>query len=96
MVIGATVFAALILLLLLAERGSSMLWHGTDQPLFYCRTCDLRYPRHELGDRRLLVCPKGHLTSAVATGISFSTIFICACCVFIAVAVVLIASGRVS
>lgn len=97
MLIGATVFAVLILLLLLAERGSSRMWRGGSQAaLFYCSVCDLRYPVEELVDRRSMICPGGHFTEPTSDGIPFSTIFICACCAFIAVAVLLIASGRVA
>ncbi len=94
MVIGATVFAVLILLLLLAEKGSGMLWRsGGDDVFFYCTPCDLRYPVHELDNPHDRVCPRGHLVKPVAQEFPFGTLFICLCVVFILAGLVLILTG---
>lgn len=96
MLIGAMVLAGLILMLLLAERGSSMMWGGgRADALFYCRPCDLRYPRGELGDRAELVCPHGHFTEPVAGDFPVGTVAIATCVAFICVAAALIAIGAV-
>jgi hypothetical protein len=60
MVIGATVGAALILLVVVAEACSGFLWHEDAAP-FHCSACDLHYARYELGPaRRPTHCPHGH------------------------------------
>ena len=95
MVVGATVFAFLILLLLVAERGSSFVWRGgSEEALFYCPPCDLRYPVGELDDPRARVCPRGHFVEPVPQGFPFSSFFIGLCAAFIVLGVILIASGR--
>lgn len=94
MIIGATIFAVLILLLLLAERGSGMLWRGPgEDALYYCTPCDLRYPTGELRDPVQRVCPRGHFVEAVPQGFPFSTFFICLCLVFIVTGAALVMSG---
>jgi len=94
--IGAMVLAGLILMLLLAERGSSMMWRdGRPDALFYCRPCDLRYPRRELRDRAQLICPAGHLTEPVSGDFPLGTAAIATCAAFIVVAAALVATGAV-
>ena len=94
MIIGATVFAVLILMLLLAERGSGVLWQGAgEEALFYCADCDLRYPLGELPDPARRVCPRGHLAQPLPQGFPFSTFFICLCVVFIGAGAFVIFSG---
>ena len=96
MLIGAMVLAGLILMLLLAERGSGMIWHdGRADALFYCRPCDLRYPRGELRDQAALVCPLGHQTEPLSGDFPLGTWAIVTCLAFIGVAAVLVASGAV-
>lgn len=96
MLIGAMVLAALILLLLLAERGSAMMWRGgRPDALFYCPPCDLRYPRDELADRVALVCPLGHHTEPVSGDLPLGTIAIVTCIAFLGVAALLIVTGTV-
>ena len=96
MLIGAMVLAGLLLMLLLAERGSSMMWRdGRPEALFYCRPCDLRYPRNELRDRAQLVCPLGHITEPVSGDFPLGTVAIVTCLAFIGVAAVLVVSGAV-
>jgi hypothetical protein len=96
MIVGATVFMVLILMLLVAERGSGFVWRGggADDALYYCNPCDLRYPLRELDDPRTRTCPRGHFVEPVAQGFPFSTFFIILCVVFIALGGLLIASGR--
>lgn len=94
MIIGATVLAGLVLLLLLAERGSSMLWQsGAASAFFYCRPCDLRYPREELQDNATGICPRGHIVQPVQRDFPWSNLFIFCCCTFIVSALLLIATG---
>ena len=96
MLIGAMVLAGLILMLLLAERGSNMMWRdGRPDALFYCRPCDLRYPRHELRNRAELTCPAGHTTEPVAGDFPLGTVAIATCAAFIVAAAALLALGAV-
>jgi hypothetical protein len=95
-IVGATVFAVLILLLLLAERGSSFLWQGGSaaNAFYYCPPCDLRYPLSELADERSRTCPRGHSVEPVPRGFPFTTFFIVLCVAFIALGALLIATGN--
>ena len=96
MLIGAMVLAGLILMLLLAERGSGMLWHGgRPDALFYCRPCDLRYPRDELRGGAELVCPLGHHTEELSGDFPLGTVAMVTCIAFIGVGAVLLVSGAV-
>ena len=95
MVVGATVFAVLILLLLVAERGSGFVWRGgSEKAMFYCPPCDLRYPLAELDDQTALICPRGHFVEPVPQSFPFSTFFIGLCVAFITLGLILIASGH--
>lgn len=94
MLIGAIVLAALVLLLLLAERGSGMMWRdGRPAALYYCPPCDLRYPRHELTDVRQGVCPRGHHVQPVAGDYPVGVVLIWCCVGFIVLGLALIATG---
>ncbi|HET9050169.1 MAG TPA: hypothetical protein VFO60_00605 [Candidatus Dormibacteraeota bacterium] len=94
MIVGATVFAGLILLLLLAERGSGFVWHGgRGVPTAYCPSCDLRYRIDEVA-AEATACPRGHLLEAMSRGFPFTTFLIAVCVAFIALGGALIVSGR--
>jgi hypothetical protein len=96
MLVGAIVLACLILMVLLAEKGSSQIWRsGGSQAHFYCARCDLRYPREELGDRVALICPEGHLTEPVAAEFPLGTLGIVTCLAFIGFALALVFTGVV-
>lgn len=97
MVIGATVTAALLLLIFVAERGSGWLWQGgRDGALFYCESCDLRYPRRALTGPDELCCPRGHIITAGRDAPPLGTVLIAACAAFVGIALLLIATGVVS
>lgn len=95
MLVGAIVLAGLILMLLMAERGSSMMWGGRTDAFFYCRPCDLRYPRSELRDPSQLVCPRGHFTEPVPKDFPMGTVAVFTCLGFIGFALLLLATGSV-
>ncbi|HEV7677155.1 MAG TPA: hypothetical protein VGQ42_01140 [Candidatus Dormibacteraeota bacterium] len=95
MLIGASVLAFLVLLVLLAERGGERMWQGTHSALFYCSPCDLRYRRDELVDQGDRVCPRGHYVDPVGGGFSMGTVAIFTCLGFIALAALLTATGAV-
>ena len=96
MLIGASVLAFLVLLVLLAERGGERMWRGTSaDALFYCNPCDLRYRRDELRDQADRVCPRGHYVDTLSGGFSMGTVAIFTCLVFIALAALLTATGAV-
>ena len=95
MIIGTVVLAVLILLLLVAERASSMLWQsGKSSPFFYCARCDLRYPRDELADLAATACPRGHAVQPVPKDFPWTNVFIAGCVSFIAASLLLIATGN--
>jgi hypothetical protein len=94
-VIGAIVLAALILMVLLAERGSDWMWAGRADLYFYCRYCDLRYPRSELPNPVAMICPHGHVTEKVPTDFPVGTVLIYTCLGFIGFGLVLVATGVV-
>ena len=94
MIVGATVFAGFILLLLLAERGSGFMWRGGPGiPTQYCPTCDLRYRDDEVGTGAV-VCPRGHLLEAISRGFPFTTFLIAVCVTFVALGSLLVAFGK--
>jgi hypothetical protein len=94
-VVGATVFAFLILLLLVAERGSGFVWRGGfEKASFYCPPCDLVYPLGELDDPQTRTCPRGHFVEPVPQGFPFNAFFIAFCAAFVTLGVILIASGH--
>jgi len=95
MLIGAMVLAGLVLLVLVADRGTALMTRGADAgSLVYCRPCDMRYPRDQLVDGRR--CPQGHHIAAASRGFSMSTVLIAACIAFIALGAVLVATGSVA
>ena len=97
MLIGATVLCFLVLLTLLADRLGGRVFHGSGDRSFYrCEQCDLRYPRRELHDPELLVCPAGHPVALdEQPGVSASAVAIFACLGFLTVAIMLMATGLV-
>ena len=61
--------AFLLMLLALGDRAAARLWQGGASRYFdYCDSCDARYAR-PAGVRRL-ICPHGHLMSAVIVAAS--------------------------
>ena len=97
MLIGATVLCFFVLLALLADRYQARLFHGEGDRTFYrCVECDLRYPRREISDPRLLVCPAGHPIALEDRGVGAGTIGIFVCLGFLVVALVLLLTGVVS
>ena len=96
MLIGASVLAFLVLLVLLAERGGDRMWSGArGDAIFYCTPCDLRYRHDELRDPVDRVCPRGHYVDVLTGGFSLGTVAIFTCLTFIALAAVLTATGAV-
>jgi hypothetical protein len=96
MLVGASVFCILVLLVLLADRAGSRFWQGGEFSAYYrCDDCDLRYPRHELPDPRLQVCPAGHTVVMEQRRTTAGVVGICACLGFLSVALLLIATGVV-
>src|SRR5258708_7088776 len=82
--IGASVLAFLVLLVLLAERGGERMWRGTStDALFYCNPCDLRYRRDELRDQAARASPPAHYVDTLSGGFSMGTVAIFTCLVFI-------------
>ena len=97
MLIGATVLCFLVLLVLLADRYQARLFHGEGDRTFYrCDQCDLRYPRRQISDPRLALCPSGHPVALDDVGIGAGAIGIFVCLGFLAVALVLLLTGVVS
>jgi hypothetical protein len=94
MLVGATVFCFLVLLVLLADRLSTRVWHGgADTTLYLCEECDLRYPRRELHDPTMQTCPAGHAIALVEHGTAAGLVGIYACLGFLSVALLLILTG---
>jgi hypothetical protein len=94
--IGASVLAFLVLLVLLAERGGERMWQGARaDAIYYCTPCGLRYRRDELRDQVDRVCPRGHYVEVLAGGFSMGTAAIFTCLAFLALAGVLTATGAV-
>lgn len=96
MLIGATVLCFLVLLVLVSDRYQARLFHGEGDRTYYrCAECDLRYPRRQITDPRLLVCPEGHPIALDDSGIGAGTVGIFACFGFLVVALVLLLTGVV-
>ena len=96
MLIGATVLCFLVLLMLLADRLGAHVFHGEGARSFYrCEECDLRYPRAELHDPTLLVCPSGHPVAVEQPGVGAGVVAIFACLGFMTVAIMLMVTGVV-
>jgi hypothetical protein len=92
--IGASVLAFLVLLVLLADRGGERMWRDyRAEAAYYCRPCDLRYRRDELIDVTDRVCPRGHYVELPNRGFSMGTVAIFTCVGFIALAGLLTATG---
>ncbi len=97
MLLGATVLCFLVLLVLLADRYQARLFHGEGDRIFYrCDRCDLRYPRRQISDPRLAMCPSGHLVTLEDSRIGAGAIGIFVCLGFLVVALVLLLTGAVS
>ena len=97
MFIGATVLCFLVMLVLVADRIGASVWRGGTHRTFYrCEACDLRYPRVDLGDPGLRVCPAGHPVSLDEPAGSAWLVGIFACLGFLTVAIALMATGLVS
>ena len=97
MLIGATVLCFLVLLVLVADRYQARLFHGEADRIFYrCDQCDLRYPRRQISDPRLTICPSGHPITLEESGIGAGAIGIFVCLGFLVVALVLLLTGVVS
>jgi hypothetical protein len=96
MLIGASVLAFLVLLVLLAERGGERMWRDHHAAAaYYCGPCDLRYRRDELIDQAERICPRGHYVDRAGRGFSLGTAAIFTCLGFLALAGVLTATGVV-
>jgi len=97
MLIGATVLCLLVLLVLFADRLGASVWHGGGgQSYFRCEACDLRYQRRELHNHYLQVCPQGHQVIEEQAAVTAGMVGIFACFGFLAVALLLLATGVVS
>lgn len=96
MLVGATVLCFLVLLVLLADRLGAHVWHGgTESDFFRCEVCDLRYPRRELRDSRLQICPEGHFVVMERRHTAAGIVGIFACLGFLSVALLLMVTGIV-
>jgi hypothetical protein len=94
--LGATVLCILVMLVLLAERLGSRIWHGGGGHAFYrCEACDLRDPRSDIKNPRLHTCPAGHPVALEPGSATASFVGIFACLGFITVAALLIVTGVV-
>jgi hypothetical protein len=98
MLLGTTVLCALVLLALLAERAASWISGGdTDSAFYRCAGCDLRYPKRDLEDPALRLCPQGHLiVREVPRGAGPGLIAICVCCGFLGLSLLLLVTGVAS
>jgi hypothetical protein len=90
--------AFLLMLFALAERAAPHVWHGgRHRYLDHCEECGIDYRRPAALQR--LICPHGHLMSAVVaeshTPQPGGLAFVAVCAGFIVVAVVLTATGVV-
>ena len=92
MVVSATLGAALILLVVLAEALGGFLWRDQGVPAHYCPTCDLRYARDELAGPLPRRCPHGHGLDR-RLGFSWTLALSTACATVVAVGLVRIATG---
>jgi hypothetical protein len=71
------------------------MWRGgSEKALRHCASCDIRHPLDELEDSQTRTCPSGHVVEPAQSGSPLGTFLIFLCAAFIAVGVVLIASGR--
>ena len=96
MLLGATVLCCLVLLVLLADRLGSRLWHGNSDRVFSrCDTCDLRDVRREIPDVNLRNCPMGHPLVVEPKRTAASTVGIFACLGFLSLAAFLMVAGGV-
>ena len=97
MFLGATVLCFLVLLVLLADRFGSRIFHGEGDRTYYrCIECDLRYPRRQIQDPRFRVCPAGHPVIVEEPGVSAGLVGIFVCLGFLLVALLLLLTGVVS
>jgi hypothetical protein len=93
MLSGAIVGAALVLLVVVCEMGSSFLWQDSaGTSLVYCPSCDRRYAKVEVRAPFLGVCPYGHATRRSA-GFSWATAMVSACVTFILLGIVIVSIG---
>jgi hypothetical protein len=93
MVVSTTIGATLILLAVVCEAASGFLWRDSDsEPRFYCRECDLRYTRHELGDVWCRTCRHGHRIGREG-GFPMTLALISACVTVIAIGLVRLETG---
>ena len=96
MLVGASVLCFLVLLVLLADRLGSHVWHSdTDAAFYRCEECDLRYPRRELRDPRMQICPVGHYVALEQRSAAAGVVGIFACLGFLSVAIFLMVTGIV-
>ena len=96
MLLGATVLCFLVMLVLLADRLGARVFQGDADRVFYrCEACDLRYPRREISDPRLQICPAGHPVLPEQRRTTAGVVGICVCLGFITVAVTLLLTGIV-
>jgi len=93
MLTGATVGAAIVLLVILGEAYSGFLWQDSSTvPRFYCPSCDLRFARFEVHGAAVRMCPRGHAT-IVAPGFQWKTALVTACITFMVIASVMLGAG---
>ena len=96
MLVGASVLCFLVLLVLLADRLGARVWHGEHNTTFYrCEECDLRYPRRELRDPAMQVCPAGHVVALEQQSTAAGLVAIFACLGFLSIAILLMVTGIV-
>ena len=94
MLLGAIVLCFLVLLVLISDRIGARVFHGDSHSVFYrCEECGLRYPRREISDPRLQVCPAGHRIALEPKSTAAGVVGICACIGFLGVAILLFVAG---
>ncbi|MBV9100168.1 MAG: hypothetical protein JOZ46_08900 [Candidatus Dormibacteraeota bacterium] len=94
MLLGAIVLCFLVLLVLITDRAGSRLFHGDSHSVFYrCEACGLRYPRREIADPGLRICPAGHPIALEESHTAAGVVGIFACIGFLGVALVLFIIG---
>ena len=94
MLLGAIVLCFLVMLVLIADRAGSRLFHGDSHSVYYrCTACGLRYPRREISDPAMRMCPAGHPIALEPKQTAAGVVGIVACLGFLGVAIVLFVAG---
>ena len=96
MLLGATILCSLVLLALIADRLGTYVWNSGENRFFYrCDSCDLRYPRGEMEDPELRICPQGHPVIVDRPRLTAGLLGMFVCLGFLCAALLLILTGAV-